>query len=237
MKTASIKHALYINRLSYILYKLDGCVNKRTIVFPDEAQQLPLDVAEDMINELKNKIYNREMELYVYPYIHGMDKLVSVNKVSSPCYMKVDKITPVNNSLIVNMNNGTHIEIVGSKSIIIGTSEVSLKGAYNELVKAINHDLDVMIYEGKTTIVISIKETSEDTLIISLIETLNSILEIMGYKMPISWDNKFSPANIQGIKYFLEKRDNDIAEKFNEILKSDSTAKAFCNLLKVQTSL
>lgn len=237
MKTASIKHALYINRLSYTLYKLDGCVNKRTIVFPDEAQQLPLDIAEDMINELKNKIYNREMELYVYPYIHAMDKLVNVNKVSSPCYMKVDKITPIDNSLIVNMNNGTHIEVVGNKSIFIGTSEISLKRAYNELVKAINHDLDVMVYENATTTLISIKETTEDTLINSLIEPLNSVLEIMGYKMPISWDNKFSPSNIQGIRNFLEKRDKEVAEKFNEILKNDSTAKAFCNLLKVQTSL
>lgn len=235
MKVTSEKQALYINRLTYNLYKLNGCINKNTIIFPDEAQRLPIDIASDMISELKIKIYNKEMEIYVYPYLHGMDKFVEVKPISKSESIKVDSIKPEENNLIVTMVDGTEVIIEENKKLLLGQSQVSLKEAYNEFVKAINHDLEVMIYKGSMQIVISIKGTEESNLLIESIDTLNEVLEIMGNKMPISWDGRYIPENVKGISYYLEQKNKEVAKRFNEIISNYSISGFFCSLLLSQT--
>ena len=231
MKKANEKQSLYINRLSYTLYKLCECENKKIIIFPDEAEQLPADMAEDMIRELKQKIYNKEMEKYVYPNLYGNDKIKDIKPIEVLEYKKIDKVKPVNSVLYVYTTDGTEYKINSDSKLILGNKNTKIEDIYEALVTAINHDLGVRIYTSDELTSIAIQD-SEDEKRISYVELANKIIEIMGYKMPISWDNQYKPDHLIKIYSYLEMRDRDAALRFKAILENNQEAQVFCLILK-----
>ncbi|KZL92976.1 hypothetical protein [Clostridium magnum] len=232
MKKANEKQSLYINRLSYTLYKLCGCENKKIIIFPDEAEQLPADMAEDMIKELKQKIYKKELENYVFPYLYQTDKLEEIKSIKIGQYKKIEKVKPVDTTLYVVTTDGEEYRINGNSKLLIGKTESSLQQVYEALVKAINYDKGVRLYVSDNLASISVKDQERDTYIASIIEIINAIIEIMGNKMPISWDNKYKPEHIVKLQIYINERNQDVAAKFKAVMGNAQQAQDFCTLLK-----
>lgn len=232
MKKANEKQSLYINRLSYTLYKLCGCENKKIIIFPDEAEQLPADMAEDMIKELKQKIYNKELENYVYPFLYHMDQLKEIKPIEISQYKKIEKVKPVGTTLCVITTDGEEYQINGNSKLLIGKKESSIKEVYEALVRAINYDLGVRLYVSDNLNSISVEDQEKDTVVASYIQLINKIIEIMGNKMPISWDNKYKPDHLIKLHRYIEMRDKDVAVKFKAIMENTQESQEFCILLK-----
>lgn len=229
MKKANKKQSLYINRLSYILYKLCDCENKKIIIFPDEAKQLPADMAGDMIKELKQKIYNKEIEKYIYPFLFKMDQLKDIKPILVPEYKKIDKIKPSDNVLYVITVDGQEYKINSNTRLILNkNNNTTIRDIYDALVQAINFNLGVRIYISDEVISLGVEDQNND----HYIKLINEIIEIMGNKMPIGWDGKYTPEHLIKINFYLQMRDTDVALKFKSVMENNQEAKKFCSLLK-----
>jgi hypothetical protein len=231
MKMANEKQALYINKLSYTLYKLKGCNNFNIVVPVEEAAKLSADVAEDMIREFQEKIWEKELEVYVRPYMYDYDKLERLYKFVIPAFKKIDKVKPVDNNLYVYTTDGTEYLIDSKKTLILGRHYSNIKQLYEIFVKAINHDENVRIYVSDSVCSVYVEDKEKDLALAQAVSLVNSVIDAIEGMIPLDHRAEFHTTYLNKIINYLEARDTALASEVKRVFQNEVEANNFCMIL------
>jgi len=228
-KTANEKQAIYINRLSYKLYKLNDCKDTKTIIPYKKALQLTYDVADDMIKTLLEKIKEVEIDKYLKTEIEkdtDLNKLIDFPTLSIiENYKKIDsfRIDINKETAEINTLDGDTYKLSGD---ILRKHNFSMD--YKELAsilkRAIDYDLRVSIIKTDKFIVVtpenevrkSVKENYE-----RLINLYNRILEETNNKLPVDKNGKITAKSFNVTLKYIRKRDLGLYEELKKEGKSN----------------
>lgn len=231
MKMANEKQALYINKLSYTLYKLKGCNNFNVIVPIDEAAKLSADVVEDMIRELQEEIWDKELELYVRTYMYDYDTLERMYKFAIPAYKKIDKVKPVDQNLFVYTTDGVQYIIDSKKKLILGKHYSNIRELYDIFVRAINHDENVRIYISDNVCSVYIEDKDKDLALEKSIALINRVVDAIEGMIPLDHRAEFHPKYLNKIIHYIEARDTVLCNEMKKVFQNEVEANNFCLLL------
>jgi hypothetical protein len=231
MKTVNEKQAIYISKLTYALYKLRGCNNFKTVVSIEDAMKISADIATDMIHELKAKVHEEEYDQYVKPYIRAFAEQIELKPLSLREYKKIDKVTPIDNLLIVCTTDDVEYKINESYEFILGSKPISFRGIYNNLINAINYDLGVSILIEDGVCIVTLEDIERDKALINAIELINEILDITDGLLFKDHKGNFTRDYLSIILKFVEMKNMKVAERLGSILTNPKEGEFLCGIL------
>lgn len=213
------KQAIYINRLTYILYCLDGKKNANILIPYEKAIKLSYDVAKDIIDELKKEIYNKEFEvlllkklkkdedLMIFPKIILIDNFKKIEKVKVDIEKERAEIITKDNQ-VINLNQDKILNFEGR--------EMTYKGLFNTIQNAINFDIGFNIYKTPKGIVVGLESDFDIFDYRNKIRHYNKILDITENKIPVKIkDKKLFDESFTRLLDLIKIRDVDL---FNELI-------------------
>lgn len=231
MKMANEKQSIYINKLTYALYKLRGCNNFTTVVSVEDAMKISADIASDMIHQLKTKVNEEEYEQYVKPYVRAFAERVTLKPFSVAEYKKVDRVSPVDDHLLIYTTDGSEYNLNEEYEYIIGTVATTIRGVYNKLVNAINHNLGVSFLINNGLCVVTIEDIERDKAINDTIELINDVLDITDGLLFKDHKGNFTADYVGIVLKFVEIRNSKVANKLGAILNNPKECQFFCSIL------
>lgn len=231
MKMANEKQSIYINKLSYALYKLRGCDNFTTIVSVEDAMKISADIASDMIHQLKAKVHEEEYDLYVKPHVRAFAERVTLQPLSLAEYKKIDRVKPVDELLLVYTTEGEEYSLNEEYKYVNGDTVTTIRGIYTSIINAINHNIGVRIVINNGVCVVTFEDIERDKAIDAAVELTNEILDITEGMLFKDHKGNFTPDYVGIVLKFIEMRNNKVAEKLRAILNNPKEGQFLCSIL------
>jgi len=242
MKTATDKQALYINRLSYKLYRLNGCNNTKVIMTYRKALGLSYDIAEEMIDTLTKKVIKQEKDQYLEEVIKttdyvGLDHFPTLKMVEN--FKKIDKFKVDTEKGTANITtvDGKEYNLSGDK-LRKHDFDLTYKGLYFILKNAIDNDLEVGILETDKYIIITpineINEYYRDKYQ-SKIALYNKVIELTEGMLPITENKAINTGSFEILLGLAQRVDLDLYEELQAEYKLDKFKGLYDLLIKATT--
>lgn len=235
MKTATEKQAMYISKLSYNLYKLNGCTNFSTFIQYEDALRLSAEIADDLIKELKRIISEGEFDKYIRPYMLDSYKVKTIPFIRfNPKYEKMIRITPLDNRLLVILTEDNKTYKIDDRNLIIyNKDEINLTELYDNLIKCINFNTPIVIYTKRNTHYFFSHNNKNEEIINKFLPLVNQVLETMGNQLPTAFSGDMNAEiSIEPILRFVEKKSSDTYNLLLELLNNNVMEANFFNIIK-----
>ncbi|MBO8161699.1 MAG: hypothetical protein H0Z24_08690 [Thermosipho sp. (in: Bacteria)] len=231
MKMATKKQAKLINDLTYRLYELSSDKDKNILIPFKEALEFPYDTAQRMIKDLKAKIKETEIEVFLKEptgYAKRYIKFMPIQIIQNYKVIKKIRVDIENRTAEITTEDGQVIEIADPENKLLRKDRgyLYIHNLYDMLKQAIDHNIRVNIFKTDKYYIYH-EDKKRDAELIEWIKVFNRILKATYGILPES--PTYNKVNFKDTFQLIKERDEKLFRILSEM--SDEKLDRFNELI------